>query len=242
MSFLDSIISGKKPRPRKVMVYGEHGVGKTTWAAKKLKNPIIVEVEDGSGDIDCARIPSEVLQSASDVMSAISELVSGPFETIVVDSGDWFEKMIEDDLDKSGFDRSWGKGSLEIARRWGKFLELLDDAVDAGKTVVILAHHEVRTATDFLGNSWDQIQPKLSKKACSLTMEWADECLYACREDYVRTEKSDFGKKTSVASTSGRRILRTQSHPSYVASRRRDLPDTISMEDLATYLYNGAEN
>ena len=59
-------ISGKKPKPRTTVLYGVHGVGKTTWAAQ-APNPIVVDVEDGSADLDVTRTP--VIKNSDDLMT-----------------------------------------------------------------------------------------------------------------------------------------------------------------------------
>lgn len=98
----------------------------------------------------------------------------------------------------------------------------------------MIAHQEVREASDVHGNTWDQIRPKLSKRVTEMLLEYADEVLLAMREDYIRKEKGSFGKETAIASTAGRRVLKTDSHPSYVAGCRLDLPATIDMNDEIT--------
>ena len=241
MSFLDSVVSGVITRPRKIGVYGEHGVGKTYWSVKKFPKPIVIAVEDGTSDLDCARIPTEVLTSSRAVMGAVDECSESDFQTIVVDSVDWFENLIAADLDKEGFDCSFGKGPVEVARRFGAFLGLLDKCTKAGKTVILIAHQEIRQATDINGNNWDQIRPKLSKRACELLMEWCDEVLLAKREDYVRKEDGAFGKKNTVATTTGRRILKTSTHPSYMAKARLDLPSEIDMNSDVSIFLTGAK-
>lgn len=240
MSFLEKAVSGIVKRPRKILIYGAHAVGKTTWAARFPK-PIILSVEDGSCDIDCTRILPEHFNTPNDVLSAVHEASRSQFETIVIDSGDWFERMIELDLIESGFKMDFGKGAVEIARRFQKLLELLDKCVQAGKTVIIVAHEETRTATDIYGNQWDRIQPKLTKRVVEATLEWADEILHACYETFVREEEGDFGKKTGVASTTGQRILKTKPHPSYVAACRLKLPPIVNMDAPITPFLTATE-
>lgn len=238
MSFLEKAVSGKIRRPRKILIYGAHAVGKTTWAARFPK-AIIVSIEDGTSDIDCTRIPSSEFKKAEDVLQAVIEIAkSDDFETVVIDSADWLERMIETGLMDSGFSFDYGRGAAEIARRFSKFLKVLDKCVESGKTVILVAHQEVREAKDTQGKSWDQIQPKLSKRVTELVLEYVDEGLLAMREDFVRTEKGKFGAETAIASTSGRRVLKTDSHPAYLACSRLELPSTMSMNDPITPFLN----
>ena len=208
--------------------------GKSTWCSRFPK-AIFLAVEDGTSGIDCVRIPSTEFTKAVHVLQALNEISeSDDYDTVVVDSVDWFERQIENELVEADFDMGYGKGAVEISRRFKKFLDLLDKCVDSGKTVIMIAHQEVREARDAMGNTWDQIRPKLGKRVTEMVLEYADEALLAKREDFVRKEKGSFGKEVAIASTAGRRVLKTDSHPSYVAGCRLNLPATINMNDPIT--------
>ncbi|MFN9292481.1 MAG: AAA family ATPase, partial [Planctomyces sp.] len=45
------ITTGKKAVPRRVMLYGTHGIGKSSWAAQ-APGVLFLNVEDGLNDID----------------------------------------------------------------------------------------------------------------------------------------------------------------------------------------------
>jgi hypothetical protein len=231
MSLLAQAVSGKIPKPKRIVVYGEHGTRKSSWA-NKFSRPIFLATEDGTNEIDCTRLK---LTSAVDTLKAAAECVNtDDFDTIVLDSADWFEKLNEEALREENFKMDYGKGSVELARRFCRLLDALDLCIDAGKTVILIAHQEIRKAEDLAGNTWDQLRPKLSKKACERVMEWADIILHAKREDFVRSEEGDFGRVRGVATTTGRYVLSTTPHPSYVAKSRIKLPAQIDMDDSVT--------
>ncbi len=228
MSILERVQRGKVAKKRRICVYGSHGVGKTTWAATKFPGALVIATEDGSGDLDVARI---VVDSAIEVLQASHEASGSDFETIIIDSIDWFEKFVEDALHAEGFQQDFGKGSVEVARRVGKLFEQLDKCIAAEKTVILIAHEETKKVESASGATWDRVQPKLSKKACGRLLEWCDEVLHAEIETFVTSKDEGFGRERGVASTSGRRILKSDSHPSYVAKRRIELADRIDMND-----------
>ncbi len=227
MSILDRITEGVEAHPRRICIYGAHGTGKSTWASK-FKRPIFIATEDGTRDIDASRLRVE---TALDTLTAANELVASDFDTIVVDSVDWFERLIETALHEENFKSDYGKGAVETARRFGKLLDQLDLSIIAGKTVVLIAHEEVRKVEDVSGASWDRLQPKLGKKTNALLLEWADEVFHAKLETFVTKQAEDFGRERGIARTSNRRILSTNPHPAYVAKRRITLPDVIDMND-----------
>ena len=56
MKLLEQVKSGKAAAPRRVMLYGTHGIGKSTFGAMSPK-PIFLQTEDGLGEIDCDKLP-----------------------------------------------------------------------------------------------------------------------------------------------------------------------------------------
>ena len=85
MKLLEQVMSGKTPAPRRVMLYGVQGVGKSTWAACAPK-PIFLQTEDGLGEIDCDKLPLSTTYDGS--MKALSALYTEPhsYQTVVIDS------------------------------------------------------------------------------------------------------------------------------------------------------------
>ncbi len=70
MELMNRIQTGRQAAPRRVMVYGVHGIGKSTFGAM-APNPIFIQTEDGLGNLDCARFP--LAEAFDDVMAAIDE-------------------------------------------------------------------------------------------------------------------------------------------------------------------------
>ena len=56
MSILETIQSGKESKPPRLMIYGQEGIGKSTFAAA-APNPIFIQTEDGLGEINCKKFP-----------------------------------------------------------------------------------------------------------------------------------------------------------------------------------------
>jgi hypothetical protein len=90
---LASITMNYATRPPRVIVYGEHKIGKSTFATS-APSPIVVRTEDGLAAI---RVPAFPLaKSYGDVIAAIETLHRGghPFQTVVVDTLDWLEPLV----------------------------------------------------------------------------------------------------------------------------------------------------
>ena len=233
MSFLNNVTTGPQKSARRTFIYGVHGVGKST-AASHWPKPIFLPTENGCNDLDVTR--TQLLTSTTDVASAIKEIVQSDFETIVLDSIDWTEKLVQQKLDAEGFQDAFGRGAVEISKRVGALLRLLDKAILAGKNVVLIGHAEIKTVTRPDGTSWSAYQPKLTKHACAAVCEWVDELLFAQTE--VRTQNKQVGlKQVSVGVDTGRRVLYTEGTPSFQAKHRKQgLKPEYDLSDITTYL------
>ena len=214
-------------------MYGTHGVGKTTWAAG-WENAIFLPTENGCGDLDVTR--TQLLETAKDVVAAIKEVRESNFDTLVLDSIDWTEKLVQRDLDKENFQDAFGRGAVEINRRISSILRLLDTVIAAGKNVILIGHAEIKTVTRPDGTSWSAYQPKLTKHAGASVCEWADELLFA--QTVVLTQNKQIGlKQVSVGVDTGERVLYTEGTPAYQAKHRKiGLKPSYKLSDVSSYL------
>lgn len=96
MGLLKQVKRGRSRKPPRIMAYGIEGIGKSTLAAGAPR-PIFIQTDDGLGEIDCDKFP--LAHTFDDVLAALSELASEAhdYETVVVDSLDWLERLIWDD-------------------------------------------------------------------------------------------------------------------------------------------------
>ena len=99
MSMLENIQTGRENKPPRIMVYGQEGVGKSTLGAS-APDPIFIQTEDGLGEIDTCKFP--LAGSLSDVLAELTALRDEEhnFRTVVIDSLDWLERLIFDEVCK----------------------------------------------------------------------------------------------------------------------------------------------
>ena len=90
---LASVARNVVARPPRIMVYGGHGLGKTTFGAG-APSPIFIPTEDGLGVLDVPAFP--LATSLTAIMEAIGALYAEPhdYQTVVVDSLDWADDLI----------------------------------------------------------------------------------------------------------------------------------------------------
>lgn len=240
MSLLEKVTTGRQHRPRRTVLYGVHGIGKSTWASM-WPNPVFVPTEDGVADLDVASFPlcKELIDCWGAVMELAHEEASHAFKTVVIDSADWLEQLIWQEIcakaEKQAItDFDFGKGYGEAASIFGKILRALDGCRDRGMHVVILAHSEIKRFEAPGVDSYDRYTPKLHKSTAGLLQEWADEVLFATYKVDVRTGDEGFGRERGIAIGKGERVIHTQEGPAHLAKNRLGLPSELPL-DFRTY-------
>lgn len=238
------ILSGKQLGPRRIMLYGVHGVGKSTWAAQS-PNPIFLNLEDGLNDIDCSK--TELLGNYLAVMESVAFLQTQPheFKTLVIDTIDWLEQLIykhicQETSKQSLADFDYGKGYEKALAMWKAFLVHLDWLrVNRRMNVILLAHAKIEKYQSPEVGSYDRYIPKLheskSVQISSMVQEWADEVFFASFKTYVRSENLGFKKERNLAVGGKERVLRTGETAFASAKNRLNLPEEIPM-DWSVYL------
>lgn len=229
------IITGRQPRPRRALIYGVHGVGKSSWAAM-AESPVFIQTEDGLGDIDCERFP--LASSYADVLGALSALYSEDhgYQTVVIDSLDWLERLIWAEVcAKRGVesieDVGYGKGYVFALTQWREVIEGLDALRnDRGMQVILIAHAAIEKFANPETDTYDRYVPRLQKQASALIQEWCDEVLFATYRVYTKTQSEGFDRKRTQGIGTGKRIMRTTERPAHLAKNRLNLPDELPLD------------
>ncbi|MCL2646859.1 MAG: ATP-binding protein [Phycisphaerales bacterium] len=237
---LQNIHHGRKHSPPRLLIYGVEGVGKSTTAAD-APAPIFIPTEDGLDQIDCASFP--LAKNLVDVETALNSLIHEQhnFETVVIDSSDWLERLVWDALcEQYGVasiekvDGGYARGYTHALTHWRRILANLDTLRNQrGMCVILLAHAKVEKFEDPEHAAYDRYSPRLHKHVTALLTEWADAVLFATRKIITKTESGGFGRDRTIASGLGRdggeRILRTVGSPACVAKNRYSLPAELPL-------------
>ncbi|WP_342419228.1 ATP-binding protein [Paenibacillus sp. FSL H8-0168] len=240
------LISGKVQKAKKAVIYGPEGIGKSSLAAQ-LPRSVFIDTEGSTTEMEVDRLPKpsswEMLkQQVQWVMQQGSR-----FGSLIIDTIDWAEMLCVNSVcathGKNGVeDFAYGKGYIYAAEEMGRFLNFLQDVVDSGIHVVLIAHAQIVKfeQPDEMG-AYDRYQLKLGQKTGSrtapLVKEWADMVLFINYKTFsVATDKE--GKKNKAQG--GARTVYATHHPAWDAKNRQGLPDEFPLDySHIAHIFNG---
>lgn len=229
-----NIKKGVTPMPELICVYGESGVGKTTFASG-FPNPIFICAENGMGEIDA---PHVEVKNFNEFKAVLLDKDLEQFDTIVIDSLDWLEAMIYrwmmekyevDTVQKVG--GGYGAYVSVALTMWQKIIEHLSALRAKGKNLVLISHYQIKPYHDpEQVEAYDKYRLKLQDKVSALITEWVDILMFAKFETFVKVES---GMKKNKAISSGRRVAHVYSKASFDAKTRFEMPESFdfSYED-----------
>lgn len=222
------VISGKVQKAQRVIVYGPEGIGKSTFASHFPK-PIFIDVEGGTNHINCDRMERPLSFSA--MMAEIKDAMRSDYQTIVVDTIDWAERLAIEQICTEGNvssieDFGYGKGYTFISEHIGKLLNLLWDASEHGKHVVLLGHSILKKMERPNESPFDRYEISLTKQVAPMVKKWADMILFINYEYIIFDEKGSTKKKA----TGGKRVMYATHNPCWDAKNRDGLPDKMPFD------------
>lgn len=228
-----AVTSGVQSAPVKVVLYGPEGIGKSTFAAQ-FPAPVFIDTEGGTKRLNVARLPQPT--SWAMLLDEVDEVRRGgvPCSTLVIDTADWAERLcIQSVCAKAKVtgieDFGYGKGYTYVKEEFAKLLDALEEVLNSGCNVVVLAHAAITKfeQPDAVGN-YDRWSMKTSKQVAPLLREWCDMLLFANYKTVV--EKTGSGSHAKNKASGSRRILYTTHHACWDAKNRFSLPEEVPFE------------
>ena len=225
-----NIIEGKEQRPKKIVIYGPEGIGKSTFASQ-FPDPLFIDIEGGTSNLDIRRIKCN--KSWDELIAVVKEIIKNPTicKTVVLDTADWAESLCSNAVcekyRKNNIeDFSYGKGYVYLVDEFSKLLKLMDELIEIGINVVITAHAKPRKfELPEEQGAFDRYEMKLTKQVAPLIKEWSDALFFVNYKIYVVTTENN-----SKKAQGGKRVLYTTHHPAYDAKNRFDLPEELELD------------
>ena len=178
-----------------------------------------------------------VREQPGQVKQAVEALTTNPgeFKTLVIDSIDWAEKFLIEDVCRRRHEASieefgYGKGYTYLAEEFAGFLRSLDVLRDRGMHIVLLGHCSIRKFEQpEAAGAYDRYELKLSKQVAPLVREWVDALFFA--NYFTRVAESDSGKKRGVGGKE--RVLYTSHCAAWDAKNRHGLEEKLPFDYAA---------
>lgn len=228
-----SVTTGVQTAPVKTVLYGPEGIGKSTFASH-FPDPVFIDTEGGTKRLNVKRLPQPT--SWAMLLDEVAEVRKGsiPCGTLVIDTADWAERLCIQAVcaraKVNGIeDFGYGKGYTYVKEEFSKLLDALEEVLNAGHNVVVLAHAAITKfeQPDAVGN-YDRWGMKTSKQVAPLLQEWCDMLLFANYKTVV--EKADSGPNAKNKASGSKRVLYTTHHACWDAKNRFDLPEEVPFD------------
>lgn len=231
---LDSILDRGKPLPPRIVIYGNAGIGKTTWVDDfPVGKMIYVPVEDGITSLSGETNKTKKPETFKEVKDFIKQLIEEEhdYKVVVLDSCSKIEQLIFKEVEKEEkviniAKIGWQCGYKLASGKLTNFLDLLDELRRVKKMIVVITSHSVvLTVKPPFGEPFDKFTFLLHKENSERLKEWADIILFMNYEFYVDSE-------TKKATGKGERVIYTQQNPGYDAKcRYHKMPKKIKFDD-----------
>ena len=220
-----AVVSGRKTGAQRIVIYGPGGIGKSSLAGL-APNPVFIDVEDGTREMDVPRVES--VESFADARACLQSNAFEGFDTVVIDTATKMEEWaiahtIETVKNEKGSHVSsiegygFGKGYMHV---YDTFLLLLSDCdrqIRANRNVVLIAHDCTADVPNPVGDDFIRYEPHLqapkSGKASirNRLVQWSDHVLFLGYDVH-----SEDGKGKGV----GTRTIYPMERPDHIAKSR----------------------
>lgn len=186
------------PRGKKILPYGESGIGKSTLASL-LPNPVFVDLDNGCAELVNPKTGEPLtdriipgVQTYSDVRSVLQSNVYNDYASLVLDNATVLETLgVQNVIDTvssgtSGKARNiesygYGKGYRHLYDAMNLILQDIDIVLRKGINVCLLAQSSAKTVANPDGEDYLREGPRLyngkNNSVEDLYCEWADHLL-----------------------------------------------------------------
>lgn len=229
----------KTPKARRILIYGENGVGKSTLASK-FPDPLFINLENGVSDIDCDA--TDLIRGLDELLGLLIQLHDSTYRSIIIDTADWLEKIIFDAVARKAGKETieeigFGKGYQAVEKVWLSVVNSLTSLWNQNRHIIFTCHSEILKFDNPEGDSFNYYRPALHPKGGKCLAEWCSEVLYLKHREFTREIKEGFNSKRNIAVGAGERVIVCNEQPAIEAKNRLGMPDELPLAIESFYPY-----
>lgn len=222
-----------------MILYGVHGVGKSTFATE-CEKPIFIGSEEND-ELEADRLPKiKVWKDVLDQLEFIKK--SNDYKTVVIDTMDALETIGHDEILRTEPGKTMATARGGFAKAYDElermFLVVREKLIylrdEKGMNVVILCHHEKNKHEDPITlTSYDTYSTALHKRIKPIFEDWVS--IIAFANDKLMKAENSRGEDTVISD--GDKVMYFQSRTSHTAKNRFDLPEEIEFNKSGTWKF-----
>ena len=161
------------------------------------------------------------------------------YKTLVIDSGNVWDRLIADKICKENNVDSiakipYGGGYKLVAEEWASLLSRLQRGFrDNGMNIILICHSTIERIEDPGMMSYDRTTLAIDKRATQIITGWADDIFYIRRKVSLQTDKTGFTDKQRANESDDRQLITCGSTTVVAKSRSPELSQLgkISLTD-----------
>lgn len=227
---------GRLIESRRILLYGVHGCGKSTWGVN-WPNHLVLDTEKSTEDLDVdLRVSAETVEDIINTTKEVATIEEKPCDTFIIDSFDWAVEMFTEKFclmkgKKTLEDFDFGRGKSGVANIVSDYLDSLTKIASRGIDVLLICHARYEKIEPPNAASYKKYSPKLIDTVASMVQEWATDVLFIENEFLTKTEDEGFSReRTIVIDNSAVRTMHTVDTPSHFAKNRLGLPPKMAFD------------
>lgn len=252
---LASLAAPDAPQPDRLLVHGEAGVGKSTFAAQAPKAVLLPLEKVGSHVQRDVRDRGGLVLRQVATLQALHEALEqvaaegAAYSALILDGINFAERWIWDLLvtaeppSKSGRKATsieevgggYGKGYTAAIDHWRQILWRLEQVQErAGLRVILVGHTDRRKVKNAVGDDYEVMALAVHPSAGELIQRWTDSTLYAEWEKVIGQSASDERGKLFATRN---RIVHCQANGAWQAKDRHGRPPVLPLDWAAVEPY-----